>query len=203
MKKTALWISLALTAFLLLVAGGIVTSVKSAQKANDASTQTPDPALQQAADTPTQAIDPALQQAIKDRETAYQTMIADANARLLQAQKDEQALQAQLNALQQSSNPQPAPQPAPQPSPVPAGITPQQAAQVAGSYIHRTDAYSVERVSTNGVTSYKVTFSSGDVVFVSTAGQVTSVQHAQRASAAAPAQPPSGEHDNEGGNGGD
>jgi len=193
MKKTALWISLALTAFLLIVAGGIVTTVKSAQKVNDASAQVPDPAIQQATDTPTQAIDPALEQAIKDRETAYQKMISEANARLVQAQKDEQALQAQLQALQQTSNP------APTTAPQPAGITPQQAAQVAGSYIHRTDAYSVESVSTNGVTAYKVTFSSGDMVYVSTAGQVISVQYAQRASTSAPARQPSGEHDNEDG----
>jgi hypothetical protein len=193
MKKTALWISLALTAFLLLVAGGIVTTVKSAQKVNDATTQATDPVVQQAAETPTQAIDPALQQAIKDRETAYQNMIAEANARLLQAQKDEQALHAQLQALQQSNNPAPDPQP----TPLPVGITPQQAAQVAGSYIHRTDAYSVESVSTNGATAYKVTFSSGDVVYVSTAGQVISVNYAPRASASVPARQPSGEHDNE------
>jgi hypothetical protein len=193
MKKTALWISLALTAFLLLVAAGIVTAVKSAQEVNAASAQASDPTVQPATETPTQAIDPALQQAIKDRETAYQNMIAEANARLLQAQKDEQALQSQVQALQQSSNPAPNLQP----TPLPAGITPQQAAQIAGSYIHRTDAYSVESVSTNGTIVYKVTFSSGDVVYVSTTGQVVSVQNASRASAPAPAQPPSGEHDNE------
>jgi hypothetical protein len=68
---------------------------------------------------------------------------------------------------------------------------------VAGSYIHRTDAYSVESLSTNGVTAYKVTFSSGDVVYVSTDGQVISVQYAPRASAPASVQPFSGEHDHE------
>jgi hypothetical protein len=199
MKKTALWISLALTAFLLLVAGGIVNTVKGAQKVNDASTQPTDPVIQPVAETPTQGMDPALQQAIKDREAAYQTMIAEANARLLQAQKDEQVLQTQLQALQQSSNPAPAVQP----TPLPAGITPQQAAQVAGSYIHRTDAYSVESVSTNGATAYKVTFSSGDVVYVSTVGQVISVQYAPRASAPASARQSSGEHENESEHGGD
>jgi len=203
MKKTALWISLALTAFLLLIAGGIVITVKAAQKVNADAAQASDATVQPATETPTQAIDPALQQAIKDRETAYQNMIAEANARLLQAQKDEQAMQAQLQALQQSSNPAPASQTATQPAPLPAGITPQQAAQVGGSYIHRTDAYSVESVTTNGVTAYKVTFSSGDVVYVSTAGQVISVQSAPRASASGPARPPSGEHDNESGHSGD
>ena len=193
MKKTALWISLALTAFLLLVAGGIVTTVKGAQKVNNASTQAPDPVVQQTVETPTQTLDPALQQAITDRENYYQNMIAEANARLLQAQKDEQALQAQLQELQQSSNPAPDPQP----TQLPTGISPQQAAQVAGSYIHRSDAYSVETVSTNGVTAYKVTFSSGDVVYVSTDGQVVSVQYAPRASAPASARPSSGEHEHE------
>jgi hypothetical protein len=193
MKKTALWISLALTAFLLLVAGGIVNTVKGAQKVNDASTQPTDPVVQQVTETPIQAMDPALQQAIKDRENYYQNMIAEANARLLQAQKDEQALQAQLQELQQSSNPAPDPQP----TPLPTGISPQQAAQVAGSYIHRSDAYSVESISNNGVTAYKVTFSSGDVVYVSTDGQVISVQYAQRASAPAPARRTSGEHEHE------
>jgi hypothetical protein len=195
MKKTALWISLALTAFLLIVAGGIVTSVKGAQKAIDAASQVSDQATQQPADTPTQSIDPAIQQAINDREAAYQKMVAEANARLAQAQKDEQALQAQLNAVQQNSTVAAAPTDVPQP----AGISPQQAAQVAGSYIHRSDTYSVENVSTNGVTAYKVTFSSGDVVYVSMTGQVLSVQYAPRASAPAAPRQFSGEHEHEDG----
>jgi hypothetical protein len=195
MKKTALWISLALTAFLLIVAGGVVTTVKGAQKVKEAASQVSDQATQAPVDAATQSIDPAIQQAINDREAAYQKMIAEANARLAQAQKDEQALQDQLQALQQNNTAAAAPTAAPQPT----GISPQQAAQVAGSYIHRGDAYSVENVSTNGVSAYKVTFSSGDVVYVSMAGQVISVQYAARAKAPAAPRPSSGEHEGEDG----
>jgi hypothetical protein len=199
MKKTALWVSLVLTAFLLILAGGIVTTVKGAQKALDAAAQVSDQAIQQPTDTPTQSIDPALQQAINDREAAYQKMIAEANARLAQAQKDEQALQAQLQALQQNTSPAAAPTDVAQP----VSISPQQAAQVAGSYIHRSDAYSVETVSANGGTAYKVTFSSGDVVYVNLAGQVLSVQYAPRASSPAAPRSFSNEHEHEGEPGGD
>ena len=54
-------------------------------------------------------------------------------------------------------------------------ITPQQAAQVAAQFIGRNDLYSVATAPLNGASTYKVTFSSGTVVYVSMAGQVVYV----------------------------
>jgi hypothetical protein len=51
-------------------------------------------------------------------------------------------------------------------------ISPEQAAQLAARYWGRTDLYSVESTQVNGISAYKVTFSSGDVVHISTDGQV-------------------------------
>ena len=51
-------------------------------------------------------------------------------------------------------------------------ISPEQAAQLAAQYWGRNDLYSVESTQVNGTSAYKVTFSSGDVVHISTDGQV-------------------------------
>ena len=51
-------------------------------------------------------------------------------------------------------------------------ISPEQAAQLAAQYWGRNDLYSVESTQVNGISAYKVTFSSGDVVHISTDGQV-------------------------------
>ena len=46
------------------------------------------------------------------------------------------------------------------------------AAGIASEFLGRTDAYTVELAQYNGVQAYKVTFLSGDVVYVSPDGQV-------------------------------
>jgi hypothetical protein len=54
-------------------------------------------------------------------------------------------------------------------------ISPQDAAQIAAQFLGRSDLYSVESDFLNGTSAYKVTFSSGNVVYVSPQGQVISV----------------------------
>jgi hypothetical protein len=54
-------------------------------------------------------------------------------------------------------------------------VTAEQAAQIAANTLGRTDLYSVETGMINGQVAYKVTFSSGDVAYVDTNGQVLSV----------------------------
>lgn len=85
-----------------------------------------------------------------------------------------------------SARPQSAPQPAPvsvlelRPSPelVSAASTAsitfsaRDAAAVASEFLGRTDAYSVQLAEYNGMQAYKVTFASGDVVYVSLSGQI-------------------------------
>jgi len=59
------------------------------------------------------------------------------------------------------------------PSPaVVSDISPQDAASTALKFSNRTDLYSVELADFNGSQTYKVTFSSGDVIYVSLNGQV-------------------------------
>jgi hypothetical protein len=56
-----------------------------------------------------------------------------------------------------------------------ATITPEEAAALASSVIGRTDLYSAENSTLNGVDAYLVTFSSGDLVYVSLDGKILSI----------------------------
>src|SRR5665648_261165 len=59
-----------------------------------------------------------------------------------------------------------------QPTATTAWLTPQEGAQLAAMYLGRSDLYSVEPDFLNGVSVYKVTFSSGDLAYVSMDGQI-------------------------------
>jgi hypothetical protein len=54
-------------------------------------------------------------------------------------------------------------------------LTPEQAASLAAQVIGRTDMFSVETTDFNGASVYLVTFSSGDLVYVSPEGQILSI----------------------------
>jgi hypothetical protein len=60
------------------------------------------------------------------------------------------------------------------PAPV---FTPQQASALASQVLGRTDLYSVETADFNGQTAYLVTFTSGDIIYVSMDGQILSISH--------------------------
>ena len=60
------------------------------------------------------------------------------------------------------------------PAPAPA-FTPDQAAALAAQVMGRTDLYSVETTDFNGASVYLVTFTSGDLVYVSPEGQILSI----------------------------
>jgi hypothetical protein len=64
-------------------------------------------------------------------------------------------------------------------------LTPEQAAQLAAQVIGRTDLYSVETTTLNGAQAYLVTFSSGDLVYVSPTGQILSITKLQALSTSA------------------
>jgi uncharacterized membrane protein YgcG len=51
-------------------------------------------------------------------------------------------------------------------------VSPQDAAAIAAKFLNRTDLYSVQLATINGLNLYKVTFVSGDIVYVSMDGQV-------------------------------
>jgi len=89
----------------------------------------------------------------------------------------------------------------PQPTPVeatatatavPTLISPQDAAQIAARILGRTDLYAVESATLNAADAYKVTFSSGDVVYISLTGEVLQVVSAPSNSLRA--SPPSASH---------
>jgi len=63
--------------------------------------------------------------------------------------------------------------------PVPVALLPQDAALVAANYLGQTDLYSVENTVWNGMEAYKVVFSSGDVVYVSTVGEILGTEAPQ------------------------
>ena len=185
-QKTMLVVSIVLTVFVITIPGGVVSTVRGAGKENAATTT---PTVDVAAAEPDPAtLDANIQQAIQAREAAYQDLIAQANARLEQMQTEQEALQAQIKALQSQSI-------APTSS---AQVSPQEAAQIAAKYMGRSDLYSVETTSSNGATVYKVTFSSGDIVLVGLDGQVISVQSAPEVSSATQnrSSASGGEHEN-------
>ena len=83
-----------------------------------------------------------------------------------------------------------------------ASITPEQAAALAAQVLGRTDVYSVETSAFNGADAYLVTFSSGDLVYVSPQGLILSVVNAPVVVYSAPAPAKNKNHKPSGGGGG-
>ena len=167
--KTLIWISLALTIFVITAIAGVILTAHNTTQADAAGLTTNVPTAAITQDTTASTQEAQLVQVMNQREQAYQDTISQANTRLDQAQQEIQSLQNQLQALQ-ANNVSQAAEVATAPQ-----ISPQDAAQIAAQYMGRTDLYSVEGATYNGADVYKVTFSSGDVVFISPAGQVLSV----------------------------
>jgi hypothetical protein len=121
MRKSTLFISAALTTFMLAVMFGVASAYQNIVK----STQQPQPV----------AVQP---------QSTQEQMIVNA--------------------------------PVVPPTPVqPANITPEAATALASKVINRTDLYSVEVSQFEGAEAYLVTFSSGDLVYVSMDGQILSI----------------------------
>jgi uncharacterized membrane protein len=176
--KTLIWISLALTVFVITAIAGVIFTVHNTTQADAAGLTTNIATTTATPDMTTSTQEAQLVQVMNQREQAYQDTISQANARLDQAQKEIQSLQEQLQAIQANNTSQ---QVAAQPA-VPL-VSPQDAAQIAAQYLGRSDLYSVESTNFNGNQVYKITFSSGDIVMVDTAGQIVSVQPAPSQSA--------------------
>jgi uncharacterized membrane protein YkoI len=176
MNKKAFVISIVLSIIVLMVVGGIAYSVRFANRVQAA---TASPAIQ--------ALDPALEQSLNEREAAYQRMIAEANTRLEQAQQQQLALQDQLAALQSEATV----------AETQAVLSPEQAATIAVDFLGQTSVYSVEMTSIRGTSLYKVTFSSGDIVYISMDGQVAGSAAAQQIAFQSPTTPhqSGGEHE--------
>jgi hypothetical protein len=140
MRKSTLFISAALTTFVIVLLVGVVSAYKNVPNLTGATTQQDSPAVA--------------------TETAVPTAVAS--------------------------------------------ITPEQAAALAAQILGRTDVYSVETSSLNGTSAYLVTFSSGDLVYVSPQGMILSVVNAPVVVyAPAPAQNDNHKTPRNGGGGGD
>jgi hypothetical protein len=189
MNRMALLISAVLTAMVVAVLGGVVYSARATElaKAKTIVQQDVPQDFQQVnsstgLDAQTQE---QIQQTIQQRDAAYQALINEANTRLEQAQQKQQELEAQIAAMQAASagaSADAATAAAQAPAAVvPSLVSPQQAAQIAAGSVGQSNIYSVESASFNGIPSYKVTFSSGVVAFVSMDGQVLTIQRAKNA----------------------
>ncbi|MBK9714018.1 MAG: PepSY domain-containing protein [Kouleothrix sp.] len=97
MQKTALTIAAAITAFILVLVGGV-----AAYLTTQTSGATPAEVVQPAATTGTSLDPTALQAAIQQRDAAYQQQIQQANQQLSQAYQQQQDLANQLDQASQS-----------------------------------------------------------------------------------------------------
>ena len=77
-------------------------------------------------------------------------------------------------------------------------LTPEQASALAAKVIGRIDLYSVETTELNGASVFMVTFSSGDVVYVSLDGQILSITKIEQQVVVASAPGGGGSHNNRG-----
>ena len=78
---------------------------------------------------------------------------------------------------------------APSPTDVPT-ISPQDAASIAVKISNRTDLYSVELADFNSSQTYKVVFSSGDVIYVAMDGRVVGIASSSQPVVASPTAQP-------------
>ena len=125
MRKSTLFVSAALTTFMLVMLFGVVSAYQAVTKTNPVNVSNAAPVAQQ---QPVSVLEPA--------PTSAPTSVSTSQA---------------------------------------ATVTPEQASQLAAQVIGRTDLYSVETSKLNGVDAYLVTFSSGNLVYVSLTGQILSI----------------------------
>ena len=188
MNKPALIFSAFLSAIILTIIGGVIYTVRGAESAQASQTEeivqtkqiVQTESIEQAI-----SLDPVLEQEILTREAAYRELIAQANVRLAEQQ-------LMITATQASA-----------PDAVVLQITAEEAAVFASRHIGKTSIYSIEGVNFNGNMVYKVTFTKGDVVYVSLYGDIVSVELAPRQSDDGKIVASSGEHSNDHDDGGE
>lgn len=160
MNKTAFVISIVLTTFVLMSVGGVVYALRAPEVAPVAESAAEGPAVVDP------ALGPSLEQTLLEREAIYQQRIAEANARLEQAQQ-QLATQSPLADPQAGS--------------LAAGvqITAEQAAQIAADFFGQSSVAWVEIVTVKGEDMFLVTFATGEMVYINMSGQVVGSAPAQ------------------------
>ena len=90
-------------------------------------------------------------------------------------------------------------EPTPTQSAMPAVVSPEQATTIAVDFMADTDVYSVEVVEYEGKPAFLVTFSSGQLVYVSSTGEILSISEVEPVVVMAPAPPQKKNNNNNGG----
>ncbi len=169
MNRTMFLISAVLTAFVLVVIGGVISRLSVATPTDPMPTEI----VVEATPMVVPALDPATEALIREREAAYQAALAEANQRLAEANQ-------RLMAAQQTLVNTPAPAaPAPAvPAPVaPAAPTNAVSAQQAQETAHAnangaTLIRAPELVSLQGTPAYEVVFDHGAIYIDAQTGAV-------------------------------
>ncbi len=191
-QRIALILAVVLTAFLLVVSGGVIARVSQ----GDVKTAVAAPiaAAPQTTDITASDMAAQYQAIIQDRETAYRDLIAQANARLLAAERPSAAAPAPARATVAPSQPAATTQTAPA-----VAISPDAALSVASTAAPSGMPLvrGPELVLYNGVIAYEVVFKHGNIYVDANTGQIlfNGTQHGRQAPAPAPAG--GGEHEGE------
>jgi uncharacterized membrane protein YkoI len=204
MNRTMLFIAATLTAFMLVVIGGVVSRISTTSSPEPVPTEI----VVEMTPISVPALDPTAEALLREREAAYQAALAEANRRLAEANQQLNTAQRELNEMSaQVSVPAPAapapaapapaaPAPAAPPAPVYA-VSPEQAQAIAQANAQgATLIRAPELVSLQGVPAYEVVFDRGAIYVdaqtgailantISTGTQVTNAINEDQAIAAA------------------
>jgi len=168
MNRTMLFIAATLTAFMLVVIGGVVSRISTTSSPEPVPTEI----VVEMTPISVPALDPTAEALLREREAAYQAALAEANRRLAEANQQLNTAQRELNEMSaQVSVPAPAapapapaaPAPAAPPAPVYA-VSPEQAQAIAQANAQgATLIRAPELVSLQGVPAYEVVFDRGAI----------------------------------------
>ncbi|WP_299644984.1 PepSY domain-containing protein [uncultured Chloroflexus sp.] len=176
MNRTMFLISAALTAFVLVVIGGVVSRLSVTTPTD----QMPTEIVIESTPIAVPALDPATEAQIREREAAYQAALAEANQRLAEANQRLVIAQQALNSPAPAAPAAPAlaapaaPNSAPAAPPAPTyTVSPQQAQEIAlanagGATLIRAP----ELVSLQGTPAYEVMFDRGAIYIDAQTGTV-------------------------------
>ncbi len=171
MNRTMLLIAATLTAFVLVVIGGVVSRIST----TSAPEPIPTEIVVETTPVVVPALDPTAEALLREREAAYQAALAEANRRLAEANQQLNIAQRELNemAAQESAPAPAAPAPAaPAPAPV-YTVSPEQAqataqANAQGATLIRPP----ELVRLQGVSAYEVVFDRGAIYIHAQTGAI-------------------------------
>jgi len=178
MNRTMLFIAATLTAFMLVVIGGVVSRISTTSSPEPVPTEI----VVEMTPISVPALDPTAEALLREREAAYQAALAEANRRLAEANQQLNTAQRELNEMSaQVSVPAPAapapaapapaapapapaaPAPAAPPAPVYA-VSPEQAQAIAQANAQgATLIRAPELVRLQGVPAYEVVFDRGAI----------------------------------------